>query len=199
MTTYYTQVPTLRMRVQAVPLIVVGRVARTLEQETEYHDNQPWVRRTVEIEVDEVLKGRVDTTRVAVQVLASDRDGAATPMTHATQEGARVVLLLSAGEKPGVYVPYLGSAFEVTADGRVRLGAFTADQLEVAAVGASSDERTVPLEVLRTRLAEAAARAGGEEVDVSEGVIPPLTLEMPTGHDGGGQPSAPDAGLPDRQ
>ena len=49
MTTYYTQIPTLEMRVTAAQLIVVGLVQKVTETHVDYYDREPFVRTTYEV------------------------------------------------------------------------------------------------------------------------------------------------------
>ncbi|MGH3996983.1 MAG: hypothetical protein ACRDTJ_05915 [Pseudonocardiaceae bacterium] len=122
-----------------------------------------------------------------VQVLGGRANQAETPMQLPVREGERMVLMLSEGDKEGVFVPYLGSAFVVKGS-RVELGKHAVEIL--AAPEGAATKSDISLEDVRSAVAQAERRQSDEE---GSGPQEPTPIrEMPTGYEGAGQPGAPD-------
>jgi hypothetical protein len=193
MTTYYTQIPTLEMRVTASPLIVVGTVGKAVGKRVEYYDDEAFVRTTYEVDVQEILKGATERETIQVEVLGGESGNVVTPMRAPMREGASLVLALAPLPGDAPYVPYLGSAFPLDPDGRIALGPQAAETLSSQLARIEGDSITLDrLRALIETIAEvesAEARAAESE---AAGRQPPVT-EMPLGFDGGGEPSAPQA------
>jgi hypothetical protein len=192
MTSYYNQIPTLAMRARAAVLIVVGKVGRALRTDVEQHEGKSYQRTTYEVSVERVLKGKLgegtEQHTIAVQVLGGEAAHDASPKDWVAPPGAELLLMLSEGILPGTYVPYLGSAFPISADGYLQLGDHAAEKIGL--LGATkSDGRGIDLQAV-VRLVEEAV---SEEAEAGEhhAVAPGPVTEMPVGHEGGGKHATP--------
>ena len=189
MTSYYTQIPTLQERVHATQLVIVGRIGKVIETETEYHDDKAYVRTTFEVMVESVLKGKVTDQRIAVQVLGGKSEQGETPMQLPMRDGGMIVLMLANAEKQGVFVPYLGSAFAVTPDLRVELRDVSIEKLDILDP-IKSEKGDLSLDELKKLVNEIVER--GVQHDEPLRSEPAPIMEMPTGHKGAGQPGVPE-------
>lgn len=201
MTSYYVQTPTLAMRAGAVELVVVARIGALQKTDVETHDGKAYVRSTFDVHIDEVLKGTPAAKHLAVQVLGGKAGDVETPMSLPLQVGDTMVLMLSGATEPGVYVPYLASAYRVEPNGHVALGARAAEVLGLHGAAAAADHG-LTVEALRKLVGEVVRAQHDEEAAEraarAAGALPLPTLELPTGHDGGGRSSAPEGGNPNR-
>jgi len=192
MTTYYTQVPTLEMRVAASSVIITGTVGKIVDTQIEYYDHEPFTRTTYEVMVQEVLKGTLEHKVIRVEVMGGQTAQAAAAPQESMQEGAPLVLMLVPEEGRNTFVPYFSSAFPLVSEEQIELGP-RAELLSSSAVSIKGGRIT--LDTLR-RLIEAAAREEAAETKAAVAMmagqpLPPV-LEMPQGFRGGGEPSAPE-------
>lgn len=186
MTSYYKEIPTLDMRTRAARVVIVGTIRGVLQTDTEFYEDQTYVRSTVDVEVEEVLKGKIEAQHIAVQVLGGRTERAETPLQLPMREGERMLLMLSEGDKEGIFVPYLGSAFPVKGS-RVKFGESAAE--EPGAPRSPAAEPEVSLDDVRRTVAKVERLRSEEE---APGRLEPApVLEMPTGHEGAGQSGAP--------
>lgn len=195
MTTYYTQVPTLEMRVTASTLIIIGTAGKVVGTQIDYYDHEPFVRTTYEVTVQEVLKGVLEQRVIRVEVMGGESKKGATPLHTPIYEGGLLVLILVPQAGSDAFVPYFKSAFPLNPDGQIALGPQAAETLssQVAPINGESISLDV-LRVLVTTVAEReAAEAKAAERAMAGQALPPV-LEMPLGLHGGGEPSAPQAG-----
>lgn len=194
MTTYYTQVPTLEMRVAASPLIVIGVVGKVVGSQVDYYDHEPFVRSTFEVTVHKVLKGVLEQQIIRVEVMGGESDKAATPQRVPMPLGASLVLMLVPQGDDYEFVPYFGSAFSINAEGEIALGPQAIATLSSKMTPITSENIT--LDTLRMFIEtvseiEAAERKAAESVMTGQ-ALPPI-LEIPQGLNGGGEPSEPQA------
>jgi hypothetical protein len=192
MTTYYTEVQTLDMLVAASPLIVVGAVGRVVDTVVDYYNQEPFVRSTFEVTVQEVLKGEPERKVIRVEVMGGEAQDVATPLRAPMREGAALVLMLAPAGEKDAYVPYFSSAFPLDQDGQVVLGARAAERLSSQVAPIAGE--TLPLDALVSviqKVNEAQAAAPKAADDEVTGKEPPPVLEMPHAAAGGGVPSAP--------
>jgi hypothetical protein len=193
MTTYYNQIPTLTMRARAAALIVVGRITQTLRSDAEHYEGKSYLRETVEVQVERVLKSGVgagpDAQTIAVQLLCGEITGDVAPKAGVGPENGTLLLMLSQGMAPGTYVPYLGSVFPVADDGRLRLGEDTAEKIGPieAALG---DERGITLDAVAGLIEEVVREEAAAAREPAS--APPPATEMPVGHEGGGRSAQPE-------
>lgn len=194
MTSYYNQIPTLAMRARAAVLIVVARIGRAVRTDVEQHEGKTYQRTIYDVHVERVLKGKPGEAAggrtIAVQVFGGEATGDAAPRGWVATEGAELLLMLSEGMLPGTYVPYLGSAFPVGADGYLQLGDHAAEKIGLAGA-ARSDARGIDLQAV-VRLIDEAVREEAEAA--AHGAIEPApapVTEMPVAHEGGGKHAAP--------
>lgn len=195
MTTYYTQVPTLEMRVAASALIVIGKVGKGVSRQVDYYGNEPFVRTTYEVTVQQVLKGALEQKVIRVEVMGGESEKIATPLRAPMRENCSLLLILVRQVGTDVFVPYFGSAFPLKPKGRIVLGPQAAETLssQVAPIkGGSIGLDRLRVVIKAVAKAQAAERKAAETMMAGH-VLPPV-LEMPLGSDGGGEPSAPQAG-----
>lgn len=195
MTTYYTQVPTLEMRVAASHLIIIGVVGKIVGTQVDYYDHEPFVRSTYEVTVQEVLKGALEQKVIRVEVMGGEWEKVATPLRAPMHENTSLVLMLVPQAGADAFVPYFSSAFPLNPDGQIVLGPDAAETLSSQVTPIKGE--TISLETLHVLIktvseAEAAEAKAAETVMAGK-ALPPV-LEMPQGFDGGGEPAAPQAG-----
>lgn len=195
MTTYYKQIPTLEMRVAAVPLIVTGTVGKVVSTLVDSYDHEPFVRTTYEVIVQKVLKGDLKQRTIQVEVPGGKSGTVVTPLGVPMREGGSFVMMLVPEAGEASFVPYFGSAFPLQQDGQVLLGPQAAKIL--GSHGAGSKSKSISLSALRALIAAVAKREAAEAkaaVAAGSGQPLPPVLEMPQAFGGGGEPAAPQAG-----
>lgn len=195
MTTYYTQVPTLEMRVAASAVIVIGKVGKVVSTHVDYYDHEPFVRTTYEVTMQEVLKGALEQKVIRVEVMGGESEKIATPLRTPMRENNSLILMLVPQVGTDAFVPYFSSVFPLEPKGQIILGPQAAETLssQVAPIKGESislDTLRVLIEVVAK--AEAAERKAAETAMAGQ-ALPPV-LEMPLGFDGGGEPSVPEGG-----
>lgn len=191
MTTYYTEIPTLEMRVAAARLIVVGVVGKVTGTQTDYYDHDPFVRTTYEVAVREVLKGEQKQKRIRVEVMGGKSGKVERPLAAPLREGAVLLLLLVPQPGSDAFVPYFSSAFPIEGDRQVLLGTGAAATL--SSPNAPIKGNRISLEALRRLIKEVTKKAEAEkpEPGLAGREYPPV-LEVPVGFGGGGEPAAPE-------
>jgi hypothetical protein len=192
-TVYYTQVPTLEMRVAASTLVIIGVVGKVVRSQVDHYDGEAFVRSTYEVTVNEVLKGMMEQRVIHVEVLGGEAEKAVTPLSLPMQIGASLVLML-VPQDDDAFVPYFTSAFLLNSDGQISLGSQAAETLSSEVAPIKGDNIT--LETLRALIKtvfemESATTKAAESVMTGQ-ALPPV-LEMPQGFNGGGEPSEPQA------
>lgn len=148
MTTTYTGIPTFEERVVASTLVVLGRVEKIIDTTIDYRQEQPQVRTTFRVNIESILKGKIASSTIDVQVAGGKAEKAETPWSVRLKEGKLALLFLApnyANRAPDVFVPYFGSSYQVTTDGNVELSEEVAKQL------ASQD---IPIRRGRAKLAD---------------------------------------------
>jgi hypothetical protein len=200
MTTFYTETPTFEERVSAATLVILGRVEEAVDATTDYMLEQPQVRTTFRVNIESVLKGRIDAPAVHVQIAGGKTDEAETAWSVQLREGESALLMLSpnyARRAPEVFVPYFESVYPVTPEGNVELSEDVAKQL--ADQNISVERATATLADLRALVDAVARRQEEQEVLLAELEPPDLrrmpygeVLEMPQPDFGGARSATPD-------
>lgn len=198
--TLYTEIPTLRDRVVAATLVVLGRVEKLVDSTIDYQSEKPVVRSTFSIFVESVLRGKIDTNSINIQIAGGTIEKIQTPWSVILKEGERVLLFLCpnyALQKPEVFVPYFGSAYIVTDDDNIELSEDVARdfkyekfndkivKIKLAEVYQAVNDVTEQYEKQKSILIE------NEPRDQLNKSYPPIS-EMPQAESGGARPSAPE-------
>jgi hypothetical protein len=194
MTTYYTQIPTLEMRVMACTLIIIGTVGKVVGTQVDYYEHEPFVRTTYEVTIQEVLKGALEQV-IHVEVMGGESEGRATPLHMPMYEGSLLVLMLVSQAGSDAFVPYFNSAFPLNLDGQIALGTQAAETLssQIAQINSESISLDLLRVLVTTVVEREATETSAAERAMAGQVLPPV-LEMPLGFHGGGEPSEPQVG-----
>lgn len=192
MTTYYTQIPTLEMRVAATPLIVIGVVGKVVSSQVDYYDHEPFVRSTYEVTVHEVLKGTLEPTVIRIEVMGGESEKVSTPLRVPMHEGTSLVLMLVPEADAYTFVPYFNSVFPLNAERQIVLGPQAIETLSSKIAPIKGESITLDmLRVLIKTVSEAeAAETKAAELVITDKALPPV-LEIPQGFNGGGESSEP--------
>lgn len=178
MTTIYEETPTFEERVWGAPLIIDGRVEKTVDVRVDHSGDQPQVQTVFRVNVDSVLKGHTAEASVNVRVVGGRAEETETDWSVRMKEGDRVLLMLAPDYGPdraeNMFVPYFSTCYPVTAKGEVKLDTDTEEELVIKkiqvekATAKLADLRSMINSVIQHQEKQAATLAETEPAELRE-------------------------------
>ncbi len=185
MTTFYEETPTFEERVEGAPLIIEGRVGKTVDVRVDHSGDQPQVQTVFRVTVDSVLKGKSDEASVKVRVVGGKAEKTETDWSVQMNEGDRVLLMIAPDYGPdrgeNMFVPYFSTCYPVTTKGEVKLDTDTEKELAIKKI--QVEKATAQLADLRSMINSVIQRQEKQAVTLAE-TEPAELRKMPYGEVG---------------